>query len=108
MDLLIWLQEWFAAQCDGDWEHSAGVRIESLDNPGWLVTIRLRGTALEKHAANRVLATLGELPSAANGNVVTGEWLECRLDDGEFRGAGDASKLGAILGHFKTWVQQQA
>ncbi len=31
------LQRWYSAQCDGDWEHGLGVRIETLDNPGWMV-----------------------------------------------------------------------
>jgi hypothetical protein len=33
-DLLRWLQDWHAGQCDGDWEHSYGVDIGTLDNPG--------------------------------------------------------------------------
>jgi len=41
------LQHWYVAQCDGDWEHSYGVHIETLDNPGWAVTIHVRGTPLE-------------------------------------------------------------
>jgi hypothetical protein len=40
-------QEWFASQCDGDWEHGAGVAISTLDNPGWSVAIDIIGTPLE-------------------------------------------------------------
>ena len=43
-DVLTWLQDWFKAQCDGAWEHDDGIRIETLDNPGWSVEISLRGT----------------------------------------------------------------
>ena len=39
------LERWYANQCDGDWEHSYGVKIETLDNPGWRVHIDLQGTA---------------------------------------------------------------
>jgi hypothetical protein len=42
------LQEWFASQCDGDWEHGEGITIETLDNPGWSVDIELSGTPLEE------------------------------------------------------------
>ncbi len=42
------LQNWYASNCDGDWEHSFGIRIETLDNPGWLVTIDLEDTRLEQ------------------------------------------------------------
>ncbi|MFD7844827.1 immunity 53 family protein [Nocardia sp. NPDC059764] len=44
--VLDWLQSWYAAQCDGDWEHGWGLRIETLDNPGWLVKIDLEKTDL--------------------------------------------------------------
>ena len=36
---LSYLTAWFARQCDGDWEHDLGIRIETLDNPGWAVDI---------------------------------------------------------------------
>lgn len=35
------IQQWYARQCDGDWEHASGIRIESTDNPGWQATIQL-------------------------------------------------------------------
>jgi hypothetical protein len=38
------LEEWYERQCDGDWEHSYGIRIETLDNPGWSITIDLKDT----------------------------------------------------------------
>ncbi len=44
------LQTWYQTRSDGLWERSHGVTIESLDNPGWLVTIDLDGTPLENHA----------------------------------------------------------
>ena len=30
------LQKWYKSQCNGDWEHSFGIKIETLDNPGWI------------------------------------------------------------------------
>ena len=44
---LAFLTAWFARQCDGDWEHDLGIKIETLDNPGWAVDIRLGDTELE-------------------------------------------------------------
>jgi hypothetical protein len=35
---------WYAAQCNGDWEHKYGVRIDSLDNPGWQVAVDVAET----------------------------------------------------------------
>lgn len=34
--------------CDNDWEHSYGLRIATLDNPGWSVEISLNDTVLEE------------------------------------------------------------
>ena len=33
------LENWHADKCNGDWEHQGGIRIETLDNPGWRVHI---------------------------------------------------------------------
>lgn len=45
--VLNWLQAWYADQCNEDWEHEWGVKIETLDNPGWSVSIDLEETDLE-------------------------------------------------------------
>ena len=45
-DALYLLQRWYVAQCDSEWEHSYGISIETLDNPGWHLRIELTGTAL--------------------------------------------------------------
>lgn len=47
MDTLEWLQKWYVSQCDGDWEHSFRVHIETLDNPGWRISFDLENTDLE-------------------------------------------------------------
>jgi hypothetical protein len=44
---LAFLMEWFTAQCDGDWEHDLGIIIETIDNPGWSVRVRIGDTELE-------------------------------------------------------------
>ena len=33
-DLLPKLTCWFAARCDGEWEHDRGISITTTDNPG--------------------------------------------------------------------------
>jgi hypothetical protein len=46
MDLLEWLQGWYRSQCNGDWEHCYELVIETLDNPGWSISIPLEGTSV--------------------------------------------------------------
>lgn len=91
------LQQWFADQCDGDWEHGFGIQIATLDNPGWRVTIDLAGTALD----GRSLATLQLEPSD-----VSMAWHRIWVSNNQFEGAGDPSKLGLILGTFLDWAEQ--
>ena len=42
---LDWLMNWYSAQCDEDWEHQYGVKLETLDNPGWSLIIEYRALA---------------------------------------------------------------
>jgi hypothetical protein len=44
MDTINWLQDWYKQNCDGDWEHSYGINIYTVDNPGWSVNIELTDT----------------------------------------------------------------
>ena len=55
------LVEWFARQCDGDWEHDLGIRIQTLDNPGWAVDILIEGTDLEGALVDWVKSEESEL-----------------------------------------------
>ena len=44
------LERWYASQCDGSWEQSYGIRIDTLDNPGWRIQIDLRDTRKQDSA----------------------------------------------------------
>lgn len=100
MSTLSRLQAWYAAQCNGAWEHEHGVSITSCDNPGWWVKINLAGTALEKRS----------FPEVAEG--VNGErhqtgprWFNCRVEADSWTGAGDESQLERILEAFLQWAE---
>ena len=54
LDLLLRLQQWYASQCNGDWEHQFGVRVDTLDNSGWPVRIDLVGTLLEDRLCQEI------------------------------------------------------
>ena len=41
------LEKWYADRCNGDWEHQWGVKIGTLDNPGWTLDIDLNQTKAE-------------------------------------------------------------
>ena len=94
MEILEDVQRWYAAQCDGDWEHGFGLSISTLDNPGWSVRINLEETLLENLPFEPV--------SVDNGS---GIWLSCRVDNKLFVGHGDPSQLSRILEIFLTWAK---
>jgi hypothetical protein len=48
------LQARYIAQCDGAWEHTYGIKIETLDNPGWMLRVDLAETELAGRAFDRV------------------------------------------------------
>ena len=39
MSEITWIEQWYQRQCDGNWEHQHGIKVETLDNPGWHVEI---------------------------------------------------------------------
>ena len=95
MDCLRWLEEWYLSQCDGQWEHAYGVKIDTLDNPGWAVSIDLVGTAASGAAMQPLLSSMGEQG-----------WVRCEVRDGVFSGHGDPRKLTFILETFRKLVEK--
>ncbi len=93
MDLLTWVQRWYLDQCDGEWEHEWGVKIDTLDNPGWCVTINLAETQLEDKSFEKVLIERSE-----------SDWYTCKVESNVFEGDGGAENLSDILSTFRLWV----
>ena len=93
MNAVDFLQAWYQAQSNGEWERGRGVTIETLDTPGWMVTIDLAGTALD----GRSMAVLQNERSPS-------DWLLCEVEQNQFRGQGDSQKLLVILEIFQRWA----
>lgn len=96
MNQLTRLTEWYGKQCNGEWEHSFGVHVETLDNPGWLVKVDLTGTPLEHRPYSPF--ERGEPDTGAN-------WLSCKIENKQFIGAGGARDLEAVLEAFLSWAE---
>ena len=89
------LQRWYAGQCDGDWEHEFGLEIGTLDNPGWTLTIQLRGTNLE-NAAFEEVKDLDPVRA----------WIHCLVKDGKFEGRGGPHMLERMIRVFLNWADE--
>jgi hypothetical protein len=97
-DVLSQLQQWYARRCDGDWEHQFGVKIDSLDNPGWRVTIDLAGTDLDGRPFE-------PLERGLEDNAST-DWYSISVKENKFEGAGDPMKLAFMLRTFLDWAER--
>ena len=94
-DNLDWLIKWYARHCDGDWEHFCGVKIGTLDNPGWQLTIDLTGTKLES-------MPFAEIRHNYDDDV---SWWTCYLRDNAFHAACGARDLTSVIGVFREWAE---
>jgi len=96
-NVLVWLQGWYAAQCDGDWEHERGVKIETLDNPGWAIRIDLEGTDLE-----------GQEYPRHEADINTHNWVRAWTSDRAFHAACGPANLSEALTLFRSWATTTA
>ena len=90
------LQDWYLAQCNGDWEHTYGVSIGTLDNPGWTLDVELTDTSL----AGKPFATLKEDMEHPT------DWIHCSVSDLKFRGACGPLKLESVIEIFLAWAEE--
>lgn len=93
VDNLNWIENWFAKQCDGDWEHEFGIRIETLDNPGWSIEIDLVGTELEDKELS------WKLIEESDSN-----WYGFKFSNSKFEASGDIGKLAFLIELFRSYA----
>jgi hypothetical protein len=103
-DNLTWLASWYLAECNDDWEHSYGVKIDTLDNPGWTLVIDLEDTNLERRTFEKV--SMGEPASNLSEWRRLGSWWVAEVTGGKFQAACGPLDLGNVVGVFRSWVEQ--
>ena len=98
-----WLMDWYVAQCNGEWEHSYGVEIGTLDNPGWSLKINLRETKLEDRPFTKVQS--GVPADDLNEWQRDGSWWVAEVKDWKFEAACGPLDLPAVIAVFRNWAQ---
>jgi len=88
------LQDWYLGQCNGDWEHQYGVKIDTLDNPGWDVEIDIRDTYLAGREFSKISIQRKEEDN----------WLLCWVNDEKFIGSCGPKNLEELLNVFFDWA----
>ncbi|MCT4648099.1 MAG: immunity 53 family protein [Carboxylicivirga sp.] len=93
--MIEWLNNWYLSNCNGDWEHTYGIKIETIDNPGWKVIIDLSETRFEELKLDMSFTEKNDL-----------DWISYGIEDGIFKGYGDPTKLESILSIFRNLVER--
>ncbi|MEP1551634.1 MAG: immunity 53 family protein [Paraglaciecola sp.] len=88
------LQKWYQDQCNDDWEHSFGISIDTLDNPGWHLSIDLEDTDLE----DKIFDAIEVDHESEN------DWLVCKVNEKKFIGACAPLVLTKMIKTFVVWA----
>jgi hypothetical protein len=94
IDPLDYLVSWYAAHCDGDWEHDSSITIGTLDNPGWRLFVNQVRTELEGRSFDRGLQARSE-----------NDWVDIRSDGRIFEAHGGPSNLHELLVAFRDFAE---
>lgn len=89
------LTDWYAKQCNGDWEHDFGIKIESLDNPGWSIEIDTFNTVCQ----------LKDLPIQVIENNEF-DWYSFYVKDSKFKASCAIFCLPFVLNKFFQLIEQ--
>lgn len=100
---LTWLMQWYLAECNDDWEHSYGVKIDTLDNPGWTIKIDLKETSLWGKPFKRL--ECGEPSRDLKEWRELGSWLVADVYGDTFDVACGPLDLDAAIQAFRDWAE---
>ncbi len=90
---MISLEDWYASQCNGKWEHSYGIRLRTLDNPGWHLSICLNETGFENKKFQEI-----------SNDRTEHDWVHCRVQNSKFDAHCGPKNLEEMIEIFLTWV----
>lgn len=91
---LIWLQNWYLSQCNDLWEHAYGIRISTVDNPGWRLTVDLKDTDYES-------ASFTPLSIERDDD----NWIQCWIKNKAFEAAGGPLNLSEMVEQFQLFIE---
>jgi hypothetical protein len=99
-----WVESWYGRQCNGDWEHQRGLKVDTLDNPGWMLKVDLQGTDLA--AFSLPDRDLGSSGTGTDGRPVAPRWFHSQIRGGQYVAAGSADRLVDLFIAFRTWAMK--
>lgn len=93
--MIKWLQDWYSSNCDGEWEHENLVKIQSLDNPGWLLEIEILN-----------ITSITPIKKWELFEVSEQNWIGYDVEEHKFTASGDSTKLEAMIKIFKILIEK--
>ena len=84
--------------CNGDWEHTYGVFITNIDNPGWSLKVELKDTYLYD-------VQFEEFKVQRDNED---DWVHCKVEAGSFQGFGGPGNLAELLSVFLDWADENS
>jgi hypothetical protein len=94
MDAITLLQAWYSARCNGDWEHQWGIKIDTLDNPGWMLQIDLMETKAEQRTLEPNTIERSEQ-----------DWIIYWVENKKFKAAMGPGNLAEGIQIFLNWFE---
>jgi hypothetical protein len=94
-DLLSRLESWYVSNCNGEWEHSFGIHVQTIDNPGWKLQVDLKRTPWEEGSASR---------AAERSDT---DWIDVKIKDSRFIGFGGPRNLAELLHVFLEIMEER-
>jgi hypothetical protein len=94
MDAVSRLCAWYARQCVDEWHEDHGVKICTLDNPGWWLKIDLVGTSLQEKAFKEIRIERSD-----------DNWVVGRRNAEVFEAFGGPMNLNELIECFLVWAE---
>ena len=95
MNIINWLEKWYESNCNGDWEHTFGIEISTLDNPGWRVQLNVIETIYKDVIFDDVIIERTD-----------NDWVHCKKIEGNIDCAGGPKNLEEMLEIIKKWMDE--
>jgi hypothetical protein len=93
-NLLKRLQEWYTSQYNGGWEHTYGISISTLDNPGWSLNVALTDTYLFDRTFDEVHFE----------GIDNNDWYVCKIENHVFKARSGPNRLSDAVALFLEWA----
>ncbi|WP_049732968.1 immunity 53 family protein [Rhizobium ecuadorense] len=94
MDSISRLCAWFERQCVGEWHEDHGIKIDTIDNPGWSMKADLAGTGLQNKEFPEIRVERSQH-----------DWFVARRNDQAFEAFGGPMNLNEMIESFLAWTE---